>query len=224
MKNSNLAGQPILDLHSALNNIHKSFTIGSRVGNSMKLGSNGQSPSPPPPCPNPIHPLAAYNHMGSANSTTHLTGPLGPPPPPPPLINSHHHHHGFNNFMIIPPTPLPPSTTTRRSSPSPRTATPQSPTPSSPPILSKSGSSTSGLTGSKQIGSSSAELNSVIQATLKDHQVSKYNQLLALLEEMNKDVRPSYAGSKSSSERLKRGIAHARILVREALLETSGRN
>ena len=212
-----------MDLHSALNNIHKSFTIGSRVGNSMKLGSNGQSPSPPPPCPNPIHPLAAYNHLSSTSSTTHLTGPLGPPPPPPPLINSHHHHHGFNNFMIIPPTPLPPSTTTRRSSPSPRTATPQSPTPSSPPILSKSGSSTSGLTGSKQIGSS-VELNNVIQATLKDHQVSKYNQLLALLEEMNKDVRPSYAGSKSSSERLKRGIAHARILVREALLETSGRN
>ena len=152
----------------------------------------------------------------------HRKSPYPPPPPPPPLINSHHHHHGFNNFMIIPPTPLPPSTT-RRSSPSPRTATPQSPTPSSPPILSKSGSSTSGLTGSKQIGSSS-ELNNVIHATLKDHQVSKYNQLLALLEEMNKDVRPSYAGSKSSSERLKRGIAHARILVREALLETSGRN
>ena len=211
-----------MDLHSALNNIHKSFTIGSRVGNSMKLGSNGQSPSPPPSaaqCPNPIHPLAAYNHLGGGPTSTHLMaghlGPPPPPPPPPPLISNH--HHGFNNFMIVPPTPLPPS----RRSPGPRT--PQSPTPSSPPILTKSGSTSS--TSSKQItGGSTLELNHVIHATLKDHQVSKYNQLLALLEEKNKDVRPSYAGSKSSSERLKRGIAHARILVREALLETSGRN
>jgi hypothetical protein len=57
-------------------------------------------------------------------------------------------------------------------------------------------------------------------------QMSKYNQLLAVLEEMSKDVKPSYAGSKSSAERLKRGIAHARILVREALIEAdrSARN
>lgn len=48
---------------------------------------------------------------------------------------------------------------------------------------------------------------------------SKYTQLLAVLEEMAKDVRPSYAGSKSSAERLKRAITHARILVREALVE-----
>jgi hypothetical protein len=56
--------------------------------------------------------------------------------------------------------------------------------------------------------------------------MSKYNQLLAVLEEMSKDVKPSYAGSKSSAERLKRGIAHARILVREALIEAdrSARN
>ena len=56
------------------------------------------------------------------------------------------------------------------------------------------------------------------------YQVSKYNQLLQVLEEMNKDVRPSYAGSKSSAERLKRGIAHARILVREALIEAERNN
>ena len=56
------------------------------------------------------------------------------------------------------------------------------------------------------------------------YQVSKYNQLLQVLEEMNKDVRPSYAGSMSSAERLKRGIAHARILVREALIEAERNN
>jgi hypothetical protein len=72
-------------------------------------------------------------------------------------------------------------------------------------------------------------------------QLSKYAQLLQVLEEMGelvvnysslnnyltaaavylgKDIRPTYAGSKSSSERLKRCIVHARILVRECLMET----
>ena len=49
---------------------------------------------------------------------------------------------------------------------------------------------------------------------------SKYAQLLAVIEELGKDIRPTYAGSKSSAERLKRGIVHARILVRECLMET----
>ena len=48
---------------------------------------------------------------------------------------------------------------------------------------------------------------------------SKYNQLLSLLQDMEKDIRPSYAGSKSSIERLKRGIMHSRILIREAIAE-----
>ncbi|XP_075231499.1 cyclin-dependent kinase 2-associated protein 2-like [Lycorma delicatula] len=49
---------------------------------------------------------------------------------------------------------------------------------------------------------------------------TKYAQLLSVIEEMGKDIRPTYAGSKSSTERLKRGIVHARILVRECLMET----
>uniref|UniRef100_V5I4Z2 Putative cyclin-dependent kinase 2-associated protein n=2 Tax=Ixodes TaxID=6944 RepID=V5I4Z2_IXORI len=52
------------------------------------------------------------------------------------------------------------------------------------------------------------------------HQQSKYTQLLAVIEELGRDIRPTYAGSKSSAERLKRGIVHARILVRECLMET----
>ena len=48
---------------------------------------------------------------------------------------------------------------------------------------------------------------------------SKYNQLLALLHDMEKDIRPAYASSKSSIERLKRGIVHGRVLIREALAE-----
>ena len=50
--------------------------------------------------------------------------------------------------------------------------------------------------------------------------LSKYAQLLAVIEEMGRDLRPTYSGSRSSAERLKRGIVHARILVRECLLET----
>lgn len=49
---------------------------------------------------------------------------------------------------------------------------------------------------------------------------SKYVQLLNVIEELGRDIRPSYAGSKSSAERIKRGIVHARILVRECLVET----
>jgi hypothetical protein len=49
---------------------------------------------------------------------------------------------------------------------------------------------------------------------------SKYAQLLVVIEEIGLDIRPSYAGNKSSAERLKRGLVHARILVRECLMET----
>uniref|UniRef100_UPI00358F1411 uncharacterized protein isoform X1 n=1 Tax=Myxine glutinosa TaxID=7769 RepID=UPI00358F1411 len=49
---------------------------------------------------------------------------------------------------------------------------------------------------------------------------SKYAELLAVIEELGRDVRPTYAGSKSATERLKRGIIHARALVRECLAET----
>lgn len=54
--------------------------------------------------------------------------------------------------------------------------------------------------------------------------LSKYSQLLLVLEEMGKDIRPTYSGSRSSAERLKRTIVHARILVRECLLETERQN
>lgn len=56
--------------------------------------------------------------------------------------------------------------------------------------------------------------------------MSKYGHLLAVIEEMGRDIRPTYSGSRTSAERLKRGIVHARILVRECLLETerSARN
>ncbi|NXN03779.1 CDKA2 protein, partial [Sylvia borin] len=49
---------------------------------------------------------------------------------------------------------------------------------------------------------------------------SPYPDLLSVIEEMGKEIRPTYAGSKSAMERLKRGIIHARALVRECLAET----
>ncbi|KRY07155.1 Cyclin-dependent kinase 2-associated protein 1 [Trichinella patagoniensis] len=42
---------------------------------------------------------------------------------------------------------------------------------------------------------------------------SKYSQLLAVIEELGKDIRPTYSGNKMSAERLKRSIIHARILT-----------
>ncbi|XP_052552381.1 cyclin-dependent kinase 2-associated protein 2 [Tympanuchus pallidicinctus] len=49
---------------------------------------------------------------------------------------------------------------------------------------------------------------------------STYSDLLSVIEEMGREIRPTYAGSKSAMERLKRGIIHARALVRECLAET----
>lgn len=48
---------------------------------------------------------------------------------------------------------------------------------------------------------------------------SKYAELLAIIEELGKEIRPTYAGSKSAMERLKRGIIHTTGLVRECLVE-----
>ncbi|RZF46659.1 hypothetical protein LSTR_LSTR002522 [Laodelphax striatellus] len=64
---------------------------------------------------------------------------------------------------------------------------------------------------------SSASVGLQVQAP---HGIPKYSQLLSVIEEMSRDIRPTYTGSKSSAERLKRCIVHARILVRECLIET----
>lgn len=57
------------------------------------------------------------------------------------------------------------------------------------------------------------------QSPNNENDVCKYAQLLAVIEDMGKDIQPSYAGSRTSAERLKRSIVHARILVRECLME-----
>uniref|UniRef100_A0A8D8W3W8 Cyclin-dependent kinase 2-associated protein 2 n=1 Tax=Cacopsylla melanoneura TaxID=428564 RepID=A0A8D8W3W8_9HEMI len=57
------------------------------------------------------------------------------------------------------------------------------------------------------------------QSPNNENDTCKYAQLLAVIEDMGKDIQPSYAGSRTSAERLKRSIVHARILVRECLME-----
>uniref|UniRef100_A0A182N749 Cyclin-dependent kinase 2-associated protein n=1 Tax=Anopheles dirus TaxID=7168 RepID=A0A182N749_9DIPT len=75
------------------------------------------------------------------------------------------------------------------------------------------------------VGSNSGAANLVAPVTTFNHfpnnaGLSKYAQLLMVIEEMGRDLRPTYSGSRNSAERLKRLIVHARILVRECLVET----
>lgn len=48
---------------------------------------------------------------------------------------------------------------------------------------------------------------------------ARYEVLLSLIEELKRDVRPTYAGSKTSAERLKRSINLARIEIRNCMQE-----
>lgn len=47
----------------------------------------------------------------------------------------------------------------------------------------------------------------------------RYNILIGIIEELKKDVRPTYAGSKIAAERLKRNINLARVEIRTCMLE-----
>lgn len=49
---------------------------------------------------------------------------------------------------------------------------------------------------------------------------NKYLQLLDAIGELGKNIRLTYAGSKTSIERLKSGIVQAKILVKDCLIET----
>lgn len=48
---------------------------------------------------------------------------------------------------------------------------------------------------------------------------ARYSVLLGIIEELKKDVRPTYAGSKTSAERLKRNINLARVEIRNCMQE-----
>jgi hypothetical protein len=78
---------------------------------------------------------------------------------------------------------------------------------------------TSAASAPASITNVSAIQRSQSAATISAQSQSKYTQLLAVIEDMGRDIRPTYSGSRTSVERLKRGIVHARILVRECLME-----
>lgn len=91
------------------------------------------------------------------------------------------------------------------------------------PSLLKYPQSTSPLISNTQFSNITSALASVSNLSTPSGQnngLTKYAQLLAIIEEMGRDIRPTYTGSRSSTERLKRGIVHARLLVRECLMET----
>jgi len=48
---------------------------------------------------------------------------------------------------------------------------------------------------------------------------SKYGNLLNVIEDLGREIKPTYAGSKMSQDRLRKGIMHARELVRGCLAE-----
>lgn len=52
----------------------------------------------------------------------------------------------------------------------------------------------------------------------------KYKQLLAVIEEMSKDMKPIISGSKTGAERFKRLIVQARLLVRECLNDVNNQS
>lgn len=47
----------------------------------------------------------------------------------------------------------------------------------------------------------------------------RYAELLAVIEELTKDIKPTYAGNRMAAERLKKGIALARTLARDCRVE-----
>lgn len=52
---------------------------------------------------------------------------------------------------------------------------------------------------------------------------NKYGTLLSVIEDLGREIRPTYAGSKMSQDRLRKGIMHARELVRNCLAEVEKR-
>lgn len=61
--------------------------------------------------------------------------------------------------------------------------------------------------------------NSLLNNAQSSGLLARYSVLLFIIEELKKDIRPTYAGSKTSAERLKRNINLARIEIRTCMQE-----
>ncbi|CAI4230809.1 unnamed protein product [Auanema sp. JU1783] len=55
--------------------------------------------------------------------------------------------------------------------------------------------------------------------TVKPTELTKYEQLLTIVEKLREDIKPTYAGNKICAERLKKNITLARLLIRENVAE-----
>uniref|UniRef100_A0A1A9WXR2 Uncharacterized protein n=1 Tax=Glossina brevipalpis TaxID=37001 RepID=A0A1A9WXR2_9MUSC len=66
-----------------------------------------------------------------------------------------------------------------------------------------------------QHGSSNIATPMKATAATNSNVAANYSKLLTLIKEIRNDIRPSCKGSRNSMERLKRNIAHARILINE---------
>lgn len=64
------------------------------------------------------------------------------------------------------------------------------------------------------------QLQAAADAKLAAENQSRYAALLTVIEELGRDIRPTYAGNKLAAERLKRGIVHARVLTRDCMSES----
>jgi len=64
-----------------------------------------------------------------------------------------------------------------------------------------------------------SEQKSRSHGTSSLHYETKYGNLLSVIEDLGREIRPTYAGSKMSQDRLRKGIMHARELVRGCLAE-----
>ena len=60
-----------------------------------------------------------------------------------------------------------------------------------------------------QWGASSSTANPQSTTNSSQNSPGKYAELLAVIEELGKDIRPTYAGSKNAAERLKKGKTKA---------------
>ncbi|XP_068747538.1 cyclin-dependent kinase 2-associated protein 1-like isoform X1 [Montipora capricornis] len=59
--------------------------------------------------------------------------------------------------------------------------------------------------GANVLATSSPQASSSSAAATNQNSPGKYSELLAVIEELGKDIRPTYAGSKNAAERLKKG-------------------
>nr|XP_058147125.1 cyclin-dependent kinase 2-associated protein 2-like [Dasypus novemcinctus] len=118
-----------------------------------------------------------------------------------------------------PTIPTPPSSTPRSSTPEPGTPVPTAGIIPSPSIT-VLGDATSFIPLFNDFGPPSMGYMQTMKFPGTEDSQSTYMELLSVIEEMGKEIQPTYAGKRSTMQCMKRGIIHAWVLVKEGLAET----